>query len=204
MAFWGAPLLEQNHAYHACVAAVKSQRRMKLLNDVLLADEKPPLIARIGIHSDAVLVGNIGSSERLSYTVMGDGVNVASRLEGINKDYDTRICVSHSLFKEAGERLWVRPIDMINVKGRKGEILIYELVGIKDGDEETQVSSREQALCKATEKAFHLYSIKDYAEASKAYEAIAKEYDDNLSRIMMKKCLEKENNNPIAEIGKQS
>ena len=190
MAFWGAPLLEQNHAYHACVAAVKAQRRMKLLNDVLLAEEKPPLIARIGIHSDAVLVGNIGSSERLSYTVMGDGVNVASRLEGINKDYDTRICVSHSLFKEAGERLWVRPIDMITVKGRKGEILIYELLGIRDGDEETQISPREQALCKATEKAFHLYSLKDYVEASKAYEAIAQEYDDNLSKIMMKKCLE--------------
>ena len=204
MAFWGAPLLEQNHAYHACVAAVKSQRRMKLLNDVLLAEEKPPLIARIGIHSDAVLVGNIGSSERLSYTVMGDGVNVASRLEGINKDYDTRICVSHSLFKEAGERLWVRPIDTITVKGRKGEILIYELVGIRDGDEETQISPREQALCKATEKAFHLYSLKDYVEASKAYEDIAQEYDDNLSRIMMKKCLEKENAKSIAEIGKQS
>jgi adenylate cyclase len=190
MAFWGAPLLEQNHAYHACVAAVKSQRRMKLLNDVLLAEEKPPLIARIGIHSDAVLVGNIGSSERLSYTVMGDGVNVASRLEGINKDYGTRICVSHSLFKEAGERLWVRPIDMITVKGRKGEILIYELLGIRDGDEETQISPREQVLCKATEKAFHLYGLKDYVEASKAYEAIAQEFDDNLSRIMMKKCLE--------------
>jgi len=204
MAFWGAPLLEQNHAYHACVAAVKSQRRMKLLNDVLLAEEKPPLIARIGIHSDAVLVGNIGSSERLSYTVMGDGVNVASRLEGINKDYDTRICVSHSLFKEAGERLWVRPIDTITVKGRKGEILIYELVGIRDGDEETQISPREQALCKATEKAFHLYSLKDYVEASKAYEDIAQEYDDNLSRIMMKKCLEKENAKSIADIGKQS
>jgi adenylate cyclase len=202
MAFWGAPLLEQNHAYHACVAAVKSQRRMKLLNDALLAEEKPPLIARIGIHSDAVLVGNIGSSERLSYTVMGDGVNVASRLEGINKDYDTRICVSHSLFKEAGERLWVRPIDTITVKGRKGEILIYELVGIRDGDEETQISPREQALCKATEKAFHLYSLKDYVEASKAYEAIAQEYDDNLSRIMMNKCLEKGNVKSIAEIVK--
>ena len=202
MAFWGAPLLEQNHAYHACVAAVKSQRRMKLLNDALLAEEKPPLVARIGIHSDAVLVGNIGSPERLSYTVMGDGVNIASRLEGINKDYDTRICVSHSLFKEAGERLWVRPIDMITVKGRKGEILIYELIGIRDGDEETQIGPREQALCKATEKAFHLYSLKDYVEASKAYEAIEQEYDDNLSRIMMKKCLEKEHAKAVAEISK--
>jgi len=192
MAFWGAPLLEQNHAYHACVAAVKAQRRMKLLNEALAADEKPPLIVRIGIHSDAVLVGNIGSSERLSYTVMGDGVNIASRLEGINKDYDTRICVSHSLFKEAGERLWVRPIDMISVKGRKGELLIYELMGIKDGSEETQISQREQMLCKATEKAFQLYTLKNYIDAKNAYQAIAHEFDDNLARIMEKKCHEKE------------
>ena len=191
MAFWGAPLLEQNHAYHACVAAVKAQRRMKLLNEALVADEKPPLIVRIGIHSDAVLVGNIGSSERLSYTVMGDGVNIASRLEGINKDYDTRICVSHSLFKEAGERLWVRPIDMISVKGRKGELLIYELMGIKDGNEETQISQREQLLCKATEKAFQLYTSKNYVDARSAYQAIAHEFDDNLARIMEKKCHDK-------------
>jgi len=191
MAFWGAPLLEQNHAYHACVAAVKAQRRMKLLNDTLIAEEKPPLIVRIGIHSDAVLVGNIGSSERLSYTVMGDGVNIASRLEGINKEYDTRICVSHSLFKEAGERLWVRPIDMISVKGRKGELLIYELVGIKDGSEETQISQRQQMLCKATEKAFQLYSSKKYVDAKHAYHAIAQEFDDNLARIMEKKCHDK-------------
>ena len=192
MAFWGAPLPEHHHAYHACVAAVKSQRRMKFLNENLIKDEKPPLTVRIGLHSDAVLVGNVGSPEKLSYTVMGDGVNIASRLEGINKDYDTRICVSHSLFKEAGERLWVRPIDMISVKGRKGELLIYELMGIKDGNEETQISHREQLLCKATEKAFQLYTLKNYADARYAYQAIAQEFDDNLSKIMEKKCHEKE------------
>ena len=192
MAFWGAPLPEHHHAYHACVAAVKAQRRMKLLNENLIKDEKPPLTVRIGLHSDAVLVGNVGSLEKLSYTVMGDGVNIASRLEGINKDYDTRICVSHSLFKEAGERLWVRPIDMISVKGRKGELLIYELLGIMDGNEETQISQREQLLCKATEKAFHLYTLKNYVDARSAYQTIAQEFDDNLSRIMEKKCHEKE------------
>jgi adenylate cyclase len=191
MAFWGAPLPQHNHAYHACVAAVKSQRRMKLLNEALIKDEKPELIVRIGLHSDAVLVGNVGSSDKLSYTVMGDGVNIASRLEGINKDYGTGISISHSLFKEAGERLWVRPIDVIIVKGRKGEILIYELMGIRDGNEETQISQREKLLCKATEKAFQLYTSKNYVDARSAYQAIAHEFDDNLARIMEKKCLDK-------------
>lgn len=191
MAFWGAPRLEPNHAYHACVAAIKSQRRMKSLNEALVRDEKPMLVARIGIHSDAVLVGNVGSSEKLSYTVMGDGVNIASRLEGINKDYGTRICVSHSLFKEAGERLWVRPIDVIQVKGRKAELLIYELIGIRDGDAETCASEREQALCKATENAFQLYNSGNYGEALKAYLLIAEEFSDSLSKVMAEKALAK-------------
>ena len=191
MAFWGAPLLEHHHAYHACVAAIKAQRRMKIFNEGLLKEEKPELIVRIGLHSDAVLVGNVGSDEKLSYTVMGDGVNIASRLEGVNKDYGTTICVSHSLFKEAGERLWVRPIDLIQVKGRKGEFLIYELMGIRDGTQETTLSEYGQALCKKTEKAFFFYSHANYVEAAKAYDSIALEYDDELSRVMRDKALSK-------------
>jgi adenylate cyclase len=188
MAFWGAPLLNQNHAYHACVAAVKAQRRMVDLNAKLIADKKPPLTARIGIHSDAVLVGNIGSSERLSYTVMGDGVNIASRLEGMNKEFGTSVCVSHSLFKEAGERLWVRPIDQILVKGRKSELLIYELVAIRDGDAETIATQAEQDLCELTYDAFEYYVKADYQKAKSLYQTIVEKYDDQLSRVMIGKC----------------
>lgn len=191
MAFWGAPRLEPNHAYHACIAAIKAQRRLRVLNDALAREEKPALVARIGIHSDAVLVGNVGSDEKLSYTVMGDGVNIASRLEGINKEYGTKICVSHSLFKEAGERLWVRPIDVIQVKGRKGELLIYELVGIRDGDGDTGASEAQQALCKATESAFQLYSAGRYVEAADAYLIIAEAFSDALSEVMADKALAK-------------
>ena len=188
MAFWGAPLIDRNHAYHACVAAVKGQRRMVKLNERLQSENKPPLIVRIGIHSDAVLVGNIGSEERLSYTVMGDGVNVASRLEGINKEFGTDICISHSLFKEAGERLWVRPIDLVTVKGRKGEFLIYELVGIRDGSDETQASATDQELCNLTTEAYELYAMGEYVAAKQAYQSIVARFDDGLSRIMVEKC----------------
>lgn len=188
MAFWGAPLLDQYHAYHACVAAVKGQRRLLKLNEHLKSENKPPLSVRIGIHSDAVLVGNIGSEERLSYTVMGDGVNIASRLEGLNKEFGTDICISHSLFKEAGERLWVRPIDLISVKGRKGEFLVYELVAIRDGDDETLPSLTEQELCNLTKDAYEYYVIGKYLLAKQIYQIIVDRFDDNLSKIMIKKC----------------
>ena len=121
MAFWGAPALLDDHAWRSCVAAMRIQRGMDALNERWQAEGLKPLNVRIGIHSDAVLVGNIGSKERMSYTVMGDGVNVAARLEGINKEFHTRICISHSVFKEAGERLCVRPIDDVTVKGRRSQ-----------------------------------------------------------------------------------
>jgi adenylate cyclase len=188
MAFWGAPVLDQHHAYHACQAAIKGQRRMVALNARLVADKKAPLTMRIGIHTDAVLVGNIGSLERLSYTVMGDGVNIASRLEGINKNYGTKICVSHSVYKEAGERLWLRPIDKIRVKGRESEFLIYELLGIRDGSVETQATEAEQALCEKTEQAYAFYTAKRYQEALSTYQDIAERFDDTLARVMSEQC----------------
>ena len=188
MAFWGAPLLDQDHAYHSCITALKSQRRMVKLNQQLIEEGLPTLTMRIGIHSDAVLVGNIGSTERMSYTVMGDGVNIASRLEGINKEYHTSICISHATFKEAGERLWTRPVDVITVKGRKGEITIHELVGIRGDDPETMATEREQALCLLTVEAFNLFLKKQYQEAAVAYQAIFDTYGDNLAYLMLSKC----------------
>lgn len=132
MAFWGAPNTLDDHAYRACSAALKIQDQMHKMNQIWESQGLSPLNVRIGIHSDAVLVGNIGSLERMSYTVMGDGVNVAARLEGINKEHGTQICISKAVFREAGEKLKVRPLNEITVKGRKSLIEIYELIGLKD------------------------------------------------------------------------
>ena len=198
MAFWGAPLLDERHAYHACVAAIKSQRRMEHLNAKLAAEGKPPLYVRIGIHSDAVLVGNIGSAERLSYTVMGDGVNIASRLEGVNKEYGTQICVSHSVFKEAGERLWLRPIDQITVKGRKGELIIYEVLGTRDGSVETQASELQQRICTLSEKAFTLFVNRQFNESIAVYSQVLELTEDPVARVMIRKCEQLARSSPEA------
>jgi len=189
MAFWGAPALREDHAYRACVAAIKAQRRMEIRNAAWAADGKPGLHMRVGIHADAVLVGNVGSAERLSYTVFGDGVNIAARLEGTNKDFGTWICVSHSVFREAGERLWLRPIDNVTVKGRRGDLAVYELIGIRDGDEEVAASAEQQQLCALTVNAFQAYAAQDWALAASRYEALLQRFpDDPVAKIMLVRC----------------
>ena len=134
MAFWGAPNTLEDHAFRACAAALKIQARMDLINQEWKDQGLLPLKVRIGIHSDVVLVGNIGSHERMSYTVMGDGVNVAARLEGVNKDLGTRICVSKAVVREAGERLNLRKLEDVTVKGRKSIVEVYELLGLEPTD----------------------------------------------------------------------
>jgi hypothetical protein len=90
---------------------------------------------RIGLNCANVLVGNVGSSKRLSYTVMGDGVNVAARLEGMNKIFGTTICISDSVFEAVGPEIVARPLRRVQVKGRKHEFMIYELLGVASSDD---------------------------------------------------------------------
>ena len=99
-----------------------------------LAGGDPAAVANAArqYNTGVVLVGNIGSPERMSYTVMGDGVNVAARLEGVNKELGTRICISKTVFREAGEKLNLRSLNEVTVKGRKSPVEIYELLGLKE------------------------------------------------------------------------
>jgi adenylate cyclase len=179
MAFWGAPALLDDHAARACFAALRIQRGMDALNARWREEGEKPLNIRIGIHSDAVLVGNIGSKERMSYTVMGDGVNVAARLEGINKEYGTRICISHAVFKEAGERLCVRPIDDVAVKGRRTRIPIYEVMGAHGLGPEFEADAATVRLCKLTRLAYEALVADDPVLALERYRAVLAEFPDD-------------------------
>ncbi len=176
MAFWGAPVHLDDHAWRACVAALRIQQGMKTLNAHWVAEGLKPLNVRIGIHSDAVLVGNIGSAERISYTAMGDGVNIAARLEGTNKEYGTLICVSHSVYKEAGERLCMRPVDDAAVKGRRGHIAIYEVMGAYGAGADLEPDAAAIRLCKLTRDAYATLIAGDSALALQRYNDILAEF----------------------------
>ena len=189
MAFWGAPALLDDHAMRACFAALRIRQGMKALNARWQEEGLKPLNIRIGIHSDAVLVGNIGSKERMSYTVMGDGVNVAARLEGINKEYGTRICISHAVFKEAGERLCVRPIDDVTVKGRRSRIPIYELLGAIGLGPEFELDAASARLCKLTRAAYEALVAEDFALALERYQEVLAEYPGDPVALEMAKRL---------------
>ncbi|MFO1079700.1 MAG: adenylate/guanylate cyclase domain-containing protein [Reyranellaceae bacterium] len=134
MAFWGAPTETEDHVFKACVAALEASRRMRALNDRWEAEGHRRMNVRLGVHCDTVVVGNVGSAERLSYTAMGDGVNLASRIEGLNKQFGTSICISESVHDRLGDRIVARPLGKVAVKGRTSEIRVYELLAIAAPD----------------------------------------------------------------------
>lgn len=131
MAFWGAPVDLDDHAYHACLSAVTAQDRLASLARQWESKGKTRFATRIGIHTDEVVVGNMGYEERLNYTVVGDGVNLASRLEGLNKFYGTSTLVSHATQELVRDRFEFRCVDRVAVKGKTAGVDVFELLALK-------------------------------------------------------------------------
>jgi adenylate cyclase len=127
MALWNTPRPLTGHARQACQAALAC---VVALDDLFASDEwrgLPRFATRFGIHTDRVLVGHFGAPDRLSFTAMGDGVNLASRLEGLNKQLGTTILVSEATARAAGDGLPLERVARTAVKGRRQEIEVYAL-----------------------------------------------------------------------------
>jgi adenylate cyclase len=128
MAFWGAPLSIENHALSACKAALKMQSKLDELQSGWKAKGYPALKMRIGINSGEAIVGNVGGKRRFNYTVMGNNVNIASRLEGANKQYGTKIIASADTYKRVMNNFVFNELGGITPKGISKEIRIYEVL----------------------------------------------------------------------------
>jgi adenylate cyclase len=133
VAFWGAPIALPDHVLRACAGALRAARRMQ--HEAWRAEGKPTFRIRVGLNSADVLVGNVESSKRFSYTVIGDGVNIAARLEGMNKTFGTTICISDSVFDAVASQTVAGPLRHVQVKGRKKEFMVYELLGMTSSDD---------------------------------------------------------------------
>lgn len=131
MAFWGAPIEMEDHALKACRAALEMMEALKVMNSRWEKEGKPILDIGIGINTGDMVVGNMGSSSRMDYTLMGDNVNLGSRLEGTNKFYSTHIIISEFTYQYVKDNVIVRELDLIRVKGKALPVKIYELIDIK-------------------------------------------------------------------------
>ncbi len=131
MAFWNAPLDQSDHAVRACRAALLNQRRLVAMRRDFEKEGLPQVYARIGLNSGPASVGNMGSPKRFSYTAISDAVNLASRLEALNKYYDTYVMLSGSTRALAGPAIEARELDLIKVKGKHQAVAVYELLGLR-------------------------------------------------------------------------
>lgn len=191
MAFWGAPAPNPDHAADCCRAALACQRAV---GEAGLADDSgKPVKIRIGINSGDMLVGNIGSEVRLNYTVIGDAVNIASRLESTNKVYGSTIIIGPETRRLAGDRIVVRELDRLAVYGRAGGLQIYELLGMADESEGKPgwVASYEAGLA--------AWRAGDFTAAIDGFEKVLElRKDDLASSLMIERCRD-QIANPSAE-----
>jgi adenylate cyclase len=154
MAIWGAPFTEPKHGERCCQAALSMLSRLVDLQEKWRADGLPAMEIGIGINTGIASVGNMGSSLRYGYTAMGDTVNLASRLEGLNKEYGTSILISESTRADlTNDRMMIREIDFIRVKGKNQPVTIFEILSeqaaANDGKELIEVFGRGREAYKA-------------------------------------------------------
>ncbi len=167
MAFWYAPMDLPDHARRACGTALDMIARLRSLNADWERRGLRTLDLGIGINTGPMVVGNMGSRDRLAYTVMGDTVNVASRLEGLNKEYGTRLVVGEAVKAEAGDAFLYRFLDLVAVQGRQEPLAVYEVLS-RAGEREPASA----ALAAAYEQGIAFYRSRRWADAVAVFERL--------------------------------
>ncbi|MFO1070368.1 MAG: adenylate/guanylate cyclase domain-containing protein [Geminicoccaceae bacterium] len=163
MAFWNAPLEHDDHAAEACRTVLACEAVLAELNARRVAEGHPAIATRFGLHTGEALVGNMGSTERMNYTAVGATVNLASRLEGLNKQYGTTILVSEAL-RQAAPGFAFRTVDLVRAAGTQQPTLVHELLGARDA-----LPPATLAWCERWNRAAGLYLARAWEEAEAAF-----------------------------------
>ena len=132
MSFWGAPLSDGDQAFNSCAAAINMQRKLTALHTKWIHYGRPVVNQRIGVNTGRAVVGNMGAETRLNYTAIGDAVNLAARLEGVNKEYGTRLLMSEFTYRKVHDKVLSREMDLVVVMGKSEPVRIYELIALAD------------------------------------------------------------------------
>ncbi len=186
MAFFGAPIEDSNHAEQACRTALQSLAKLKDLQQVFKDQNLPYIDIGIGINTGEMSVGNMGSNIVQNYTVMGDSVNLASRLEGTTKEYGIRIIINETTNEDVKGKFITREIDRVKVKGKNLPVAIFELLG-----ETTTASTDTFTYLTEFKTGYELYLVKDFESAITKFEkALILKEDDPVSKLYTKRCQE--------------
>lgn len=178
MAFFNAPVDVKNHANQACSCALDMVEKLKKLNQELQAEELPSIKIGIGINTAEVVVGNMGSDTRFNYTVMGDGVNLASRIEGLTKNYGVNILITEYTVAQLSSKYLYRKIEAVIVKGKEKPVLLYELLAMNN----------ENMRCiELYNKALEAYIDDEHHKAQKLFTQLRKTYDDAPAKYYLQK-----------------
>ena len=191
VSLFGAPIRIENHAYAACAAAIRMKQTEGEFNrkHMLTGDVPRELYTRIGINTGDMIVGNMGTSLKKNYTMMGDNVNLASRLEGVNKVYGTWILCSEQTWKEAdyGEHkgeIVVRKLDRVRVVGKTVPVQLYNVIGFR-----SEVSSNHLEEIELFHEALDLYLNRKFSEAGKMFvQANAMLPEDQTALVFADRC----------------
>jgi len=185
MAVFGSPLPLKDHAWCAVQTAVEMRKRLIEFNNIREAEGKQTIKIGIGIHSDEVVSGNIGSSKRMELTSIGDGVNLGSRLEGTSKMYGTDIVISEKTYLPCADKIYVRELDYITVKGKSEPVKIYELVGLKSDP----IPEEKLKIVEHYSKGREYYLSRQFAKALKEFgEVMEIDKNNKAAAVHMERC----------------
>ncbi|NER79310.1 MAG: GAF domain-containing protein [Leptolyngbya sp. SIO1D8] len=169
MAVYGAPLPLQNHAWAAVQSALDMRQRLVKFNSDRITHNQPEIRIGIGISSGEVVSGNIGSQRKMEYTVIGDGVNLSSRLEGVTKQYGCDIVLSEHTYELCQDKIWVRELDKTRVKGKTQPVSIYELIDFK----QNPLNSKTEDFLALYQEGREAYTGMRFKEAISIFEKAA-------------------------------
>jgi adenylate cyclase len=194
IAFFGAPLEMPDHAQRACASAVRMKKMESILNEHVLREKlsPAPLATRVGINTGEMVVGNMGTKKRMDYTIMGSSVNLAARLEGVNKQYGTWILASEITRKEAGEGFAWREMDRVRVVGMDQPVRLYELL-----DESSAIDPATREALGIFQRGKDLYESRQWEQAAAQFEQVRRLLPgDGPSEVFLKRCREFQRNTP--------
>ena len=195
MAFWGAPTMQADHAKRACFAAIEMNDRVVELRARALQKGVTPLVVRMGMNTGTMVVGNMGSKQRMNYTIMGDAVNLASRLEGANKAYGSGMMISESTYRSCEADIDVRELDRITVVGKSEPVTVYQLLNRKN-----QTTSADADLVDQFSKGLELYKARDFRRAESEFSACLDIFaDDGPALAYISRCQVFTDNPPGAD-----